>query len=84
MEITFSFGGIKLPRTNREGKGKSRIAFPETYCVVDMEIFPSGIPEENISRILFPWCVTRVTTISTKGDPPNGGSCSPETHSPRS
>ena len=28
--------------------------------------------------------VTRVTTISTKGDPPNGGSCSPETHSPRS
>lgn len=33
---------------------------------------------------LFPWCVTRVTTISTKGDPPNGGSCSPETHSPRS
>ena len=33
---------------------------------------------------LFPWCVTRVTTINTKGDPPNGGSCSPETHSPRS
>ena len=33
---------------------------------------------------LFPWCVTRVTTINTKGDPPNGGSCFPETHSPRS
>ena len=37
MEITFSFGDIKLPRTNREGKGKSRIAFPETYCVIDIE-----------------------------------------------
>jgi len=37
-----------------------------------------------IITALIYWCVTRVTTISTKGDPPNGGSCSPETHSPRS
>lgn len=37
MEITISFGGYSLPKTNREGRGKSIIAFPDNYCVVDIE-----------------------------------------------
>ena len=37
MEIIFNFGDFNLPKTEREGKGKSHIAFPKTYCVVDTE-----------------------------------------------
>ena len=37
MEIIIGFGDVSLPKTTRDGKGKSRIAFPDEYCVVDIE-----------------------------------------------
>ena len=37
MDDIFNFGDYDLPKTSREGKGKSIIAFPRTYCVVDIE-----------------------------------------------
>lgn len=37
MEISVGIGNICLPKTVREGRGKSVIAFPDEYCVVDIE-----------------------------------------------
>lgn len=37
MVLTVSVGGVDIPKTNRERKGKSIISFPQEYCVVDIE-----------------------------------------------
>ena len=37
MAITISFGNAQSIKTERNGKGKSIIEFPESYVVVDIE-----------------------------------------------
>ena len=37
METTVTVGGYTLPKTDRAGRGRSHIAFPAAYCVVDIE-----------------------------------------------
>lgn len=37
MEVIVSLGRHEIPKTQREHKGKSKIAFPDSYCVVDVE-----------------------------------------------
>lgn len=32
MEITIGFGNYELPKTKRDGKENSCIAFPERHC----------------------------------------------------
>lgn len=51
MEISIKFGGYNLPKTKREGKGKSQIAFPKTYCVVDTETTGLSPRWDNIIEI---------------------------------
>ena len=51
MEISISIGGFNLPKTDRSGKGKSRIAFPKTYCVVDTETTGLSPRWDNIIEI---------------------------------
>ncbi len=51
MEIIISIGGYDIPKTNREMKGKSIIAFPDEYCVVDIETTGLSPEWDNIIEI---------------------------------
>ena len=51
MEITISIGGFGIPKTNREQKGKSIIALPSSYCVVDTETTGLSPAWDNIIEI---------------------------------
>ncbi len=51
MEITISLGGYNLPKTERIGKGKSHIALPDDYCVVDTETTGLSPRWDNIIEI---------------------------------
>lgn len=47
--VTFELGKYKIPKINREYKGKSCIDFPSQYCVVDIET--TGL-DPNMSHII--------------------------------
>lgn len=51
IEKSESLNKLKIHKMNREGKGKSIIAFPSSYCVVDIETTGLCYNRDNIIEI---------------------------------